>query len=125
MLASQGEEGGDDNLTDFEEEGEGDDFRDGPVSRRGQDGGNASSPEGPTGHWLWNNWILLALLGVVSFASCNLLIGELSSLGVESMNYYCSGSLLFSISYFLYQKEWAKKNATSRGLLDADAASQE
>ena len=70
---------------------------------------------------IMQNWILLALLRVFSFASCNLLIGELSSKGVESMNYYCSGSLVFSIAYFLYQKEWTKLNLTSRGLLDTDA----
>ena len=125
LLASHGE--GDDNLTDFEEE---DDFRDN-LGRRGRQlaGEDEATSQGSApasnGHWLWSNWILLALLGVFSFALCNLLIGELSSKGVESMNYYCSGSLVFSIAYFLYQKEWAKLNPTSRGLLDADAMQEQ
>ena len=29
-------------------------------------------------HWLWDNWILLTLLSMASFATGNLLIGNLS-----------------------------------------------
>ena len=60
---------------------------------------------------IWDNWIILALLANVSFSTANLLIGSLSSeLGIKSSFYFCSGSLTLSILYFIYQKEWNKRN---------------
>ena len=76
LLTSNGD--GDDNLTDFEDE---DDFRD------NRSGGRKNSAVGTTPgqeqtdlqkHWLWGNWILLAMLAMLCFSSCNLIIGELS-----------------------------------------------
>ena len=61
-------------------------------------------------HWLWSNWILLTILAVVSFSIANLLIGSLSLLGLSSIHYFNSGALLISIIYFVYKKEWAKRN---------------
>ena len=57
--------------------------------------------------WLWKSWIALALLAVVSFSVCNIFIGRLSDLGIKSVNYFNSGSLLFSILYFLVTKEYS------------------
>ena len=56
---------------------------------------------------------------MISFSVCNIFIGEISDMGMESVNYFCSGSLIFSIGYFIYNKEWAKRNNEQRGLLDA------
>ena len=39
-------------------------------------------------------------------------------MGMSSIYYFCSGSLIFSIVYFLYQREWNKMNADNRGMLD-------
>ena len=68
-------------------------------------------------HWLWGNWILLTTLSMASFATGNLLIGNLSALGLASINYYCTGALLFSIAYFYYHGEWSKINS-----IDAEAS---
>ena len=54
---------------------------------------------------------------MASFATGNLLIGKLSALGLASINYYCTGALLFSIAYFIYHKEWSKINS-----LDAEVS---
>jgi hypothetical protein len=52
-------------------------------------------------HWLWDNWILTAIGALVSFAVCNLFIGEISDMGISAIEYFCSGSLVFSICYFV------------------------
>lgn len=70
-------------------------------------------------HWLWDNWVLLAMAAMISFSICNIFIGEISDLGMSSISYFCSGSLIFSIVYFIYQKEWSKRNNEQRGILDA------
>ena len=54
----------------------------------------------------------------IFFATCNFFIGELSDMGAGSLEYYCTGSLLISILYFIKQREWRKKNLEQRGLLD-------
>ena len=59
---------------------------------------------------IWDNWIVLGLLANVSYATSNLLIGSLSELGIPACFYFCSGSLVFSAAYFVYQKEWSKRN---------------
>ena len=100
LLTSNGD--GDDNLTDFEDE---DDFRDNRSGgRKISEGGTTPGQEKTElqKHWLWGNWILLAMLAMLCFSSCNLIIGELSQMGMESVHYFCSGSLLFSIMYFTY-----------------------
>ena len=110
MLTSHGE--GDENLTDFEEE---EDYR--VVSRHSNSHTNEDQYQNR--HWLWGNWILLAMIATLSFSTCNIFIGEISDLGMQSVNYFCTGSLFFSIGYFIYQREWAKLNPTNRGMLDS------
>ena len=48
---------------------------------------------------------------MLSFASANLVIGVLSNLGgMTSVNYFCSGALIFTVGYFVYFKECSKMN---------------
>ena len=71
-------------------------------------------------HWLWGNWILLAMLASISFVICNFFIGKISDMGPQSVYYFCSGSLLFSILYFVSKREWSRLNKIqSVGMLDA------
>ena len=51
------------------------------------------------------------MLSLISFSTTNLLIGNLSALGMGSVNYFCLGSLLFSLCYFTYHKECGKLNS--------------
>ena len=60
---------------------------------------------------MWDSWILLSCLSMVSFACANLVIGSLSDLGMKSVNYFNSGGLVFAICYFIYNKEWTKTNS--------------
>jgi hypothetical protein len=52
-------------------------------------------------HWFWGNWSILALMAAASFALGNLFIGELAPLGVSGNYYYNSGSLVYTIGYFV------------------------
>ena len=52
----------------------------------------------------WNNWVILSLIATVCFCSCNLMIGELSGLGLPMLYYYNSGSLVFTVGYFIQRK---------------------
>ena len=61
-------------------------------------------------HWLWDNWILLAILAALSYSACNIFISELSDMGAESLCFFSSGSLLGSIIYFVTKREWNKLN---------------
>ena len=70
-------------------------------------------------HWLWDSWILLSMIAMLCFTTCNFFISEISDLGVKGLLYFCPGSLIFSICYFIYNKEWAKRNAASRVMLDS------
>ena len=47
---------------------------------------------------------------MVSFVVCNLMIGEIANMGIVSINYFCSGSLLVSTIYFFLKQEWTLKN---------------
>ena len=58
------------------------------------------------------------MIALLAFTTANFFIGEISDLGVKGLTYFCPGSLLFSICYFLYNREWAKKNVAERGMLD-------
>ena len=51
------------------------------------------------------------MAALVSFSTCNLLIGSLAPLGMGSVNYFCLGSLLFSIFYFGIRKECNRMNS--------------
>ena len=70
-------------------------------------------------HWLWDSWILLSMIAMLSFTICNFFISEISDLGVTGLLYFCPGSLIFSICYFTYNKEWAKRNPACRGIIDS------
>ena len=83
---------------------------------QGQDRRADEDEEKP--HWFWGNWIALAVAAMTMFAICNCFIGELSDMGVEALEYFCSGSLLVSIVYFVSRREWSKLNVEQRGLLD-------
>ena len=48
---------------------------------------------------LSNSWILMALGAMLCFASANLLINEISPLGIDAIDYYNSGALVFCILY--------------------------
>ena len=61
-------------------------------------------------HWLWDNWILLSMISLISFTTTNLLIGSLSPLGMQGVNYFCFGNLVASIIYFACNKECSKRN---------------
>ena len=37
-----------------------------------------------------------------------------------AIDFFCSGSLLFSIGYFIYTKEWSRRNVQNRGILDTE-----
>ena len=47
---------------------------------------------------------------MVSFVVANLMIGEIANLGIVSINYFCSGSLLVSTIYFIIKGECSLKN---------------
>lgn len=53
---------------------------------------------------------MLAMLAMLSFAACNVFIGEISYMGPKSINYFGSGSLVFAIVYFLFKAEWSRAN---------------
>ena len=42
--------------------------------------------------------------------TANILIGTISDLGMRSTHYFCSGALMFSIFYFVSQRECGRKN---------------
>jgi len=69
-------------------------------------------------HWLWGNWIALATAACIMFAVCNFFIGEISDMGASALEYFCSGSLLVSIVYFVSKREWGRLNVEQRGILD-------
>lgn len=72
-------------------------------------------------HWLWSNWIALSIAAMISFSVCNIFIGQIAQMGIKGVFYFNSGSLLLSILYFLYQREWRKLNHGPKpGLLDRD-----
>lgn len=58
-------------------------------------------------------------MACICFGSCNLFIGEVANLGIGSINYFNSGSLLFAVVYFISKREWSRKNESNVGLLDA------
>ena len=60
----------------------------------------AKKLEKPKEHWFWDSWVLLALSATCCFATCNLLIAELSYLGPFSIMYFSCGSMLVCILYF-------------------------
>ena len=64
-------------------------------------------------HWLWDNWILLSMFSLISFTTTNLLIGALSPLGMQGVNYFCFGNLLASVIYFACNRECSKRNLPS------------
>ena len=62
-------------------------------------------------HWLKDNWVLLSIGSMISFSTANLIIGTLAKLpGLQSVNYFCTGCIVFTIGYFIYMKECSKIN---------------
>ena len=62
-------------------------------------------------HWFKDNWVLLSILSLISFSTANLIIGTLAKLpGLQSVNYFCTGCIVFTIGYFIYNKECSKIN---------------
>lgn len=51
--------------------------------------------------WFAGSWVLTALGAMLSFASANLLINELSPLGIDAISYYNSGALVFCLLYMV------------------------
>jgi hypothetical protein len=49
---------------------------------------------------IWGNWIICSLVNTGLFSMSDLLIGSLSAIGMQSVFYYNSGSLLFTVCYF-------------------------
>ena len=48
---------------------------------------------------------------MISFSSANLVIGTLAKLpGLQSVNYFCTGCIVFTIGYFIYHGECCKTN---------------
>ena len=65
-------------------------------------------------HWYWDNWILLGLSCAISFTLRSLMIGEISALGYEGLYYLALGPIPFGFIYFIYRKEWARRNIPSQ-----------
>ena len=65
-------------------------------------------------HWFWNNWFLLAFAGTVCEASRCMLVGEISHLPHNEGYYYMApGPIVFWLAYFIYRKEWARRNGVN------------
>ena len=58
------------------------------------------------------------MAAMISFSLCNICLGELSTLGIKSIDYYCTGALIFALAYLIKQREWAKRNPSDIGMLD-------
>ena len=65
-------------------------------------------------HWYWDSWILLGLSCSISFTLRSLMIGEISALGYEGLYYLALGPIPFGFVYFIYRKEWARRNIPSQ-----------
>jgi len=62
-------------------------------------------------HGLWDNWMLLAIMAMICFSGCNILLTNISFDSLGSLNYFCSGALAFSILYFIFKREWKNYNS--------------
>ena len=58
----------------------------------------------------WSNWIPLGLCAMVSFSIGNILIAELSSLGIAATRYFGAGAFIFSVIFFSVRKECTLRN---------------
>ena len=73
---------------------------------------------------LAGSWVLMALCAMLSFASANTLINEISPLGIDAIDYYNTGALIFCSIYLMRLKFKAKKvfgertDRESLGMLD-------
>ena len=62
-------------------------------------------------HWFWDNWFLLAFTGTICEATRCMLVGEISHLPNNEGYYYMApGPIIFCLGYFIYRKEWARRN---------------
>ena len=61
--------------------------------------------------WFWDNWFLLAFSCAICDAVRCMLVGEISNLPHNEGYYYIApGPIVFCIAYFIYRKEWARRN---------------
>ena len=61
-------------------------------------------------HWFWDNWIILSFMAVLSFTIANYFISAISGMGVRTLYYFSTGSLVFAIIYFIQRREWSRLN---------------
>lgn len=64
--------------------------------------------------WFAGSWVLTALGAMLSFASANLLINELSPLGFDAISYYNTGGLVFCLLYMVTRCGCYKPQKLSR-----------
>jgi len=57
-----------------------------------------------------SSWIFTGIGAMLCFFAANFFIAELSDLGVQSVYYFNSGSLIFCIGFFLAKREWNELN---------------
>ena len=61
-------------------------------------------------HWYWDSFIFLAISSAVLFTIRSILVGELTALEYEGLYYMSTGPPLWSGGYFIYKREWSKRN---------------
>ena len=49
-------------------------------------------------------------MGACFFALRVLVVGEMTSLGFDGLYFFSTGSAIFCLVYFIYRKEWARRN---------------
>ena len=57
-----------------------------------------------------NNWIFLAIIAAFLYALRIITVGEMTALGFNGLYYYSVGQAFFSTAYFIYRKEWTRRN---------------
>jgi drug/metabolite transporter (DMT)-like permease len=65
--------------------------------------------------WVAGSWVILAFGAMLSFASANLLINEISPLGFDAIDYYNSGALVVCAINFARMRLQGKPKLTVRG----------
>lgn len=73
---------------------------------------------------LADSWFLMAIGAMLSFASANLLINEISPLGIDAIDYYNTGALLFCTVYLMARLRFPIKRAQLRGTTTSEGMLQ-
>jgi drug/metabolite transporter (DMT)-like permease len=79
---------------------------------------------------LTNSWVIMAVCAMLSFASANLLTDQISPLGIDAIDYYNTGALVFCSFYLLKLRCSGKKTyantsrstGASEGMLDINVS---